>query len=65
MRRADRSYALEGGYDLVALPWCVRRTLELLLGIDATQRPARGAPPIDAAEGFDAVLESVKRLHGL
>ena len=33
--------ALEGGYDLVALPWCVRRTLELLLGDAPTPESPR------------------------
>ncbi len=56
--------ALEGGYDLVALPWCVRRTIELLRGDDLTPDPL-GTVPTPAPPGFDDMLAEVKRLHGL
>ena len=57
-------FALEGGYDLVALPWCVRRTLELLQG----DTPARG--PLGTVETpppprFEDILHEVEELHGL
>jgi acetoin utilization deacetylase AcuC-like enzyme len=56
--------AQEGGYDLTALPWCVRRTVEVLTGEPVTPDPlgtlANGSPA-----GFDAVLANVKTLHGL
>jgi len=57
-------FALEGGYHLVALPWCVRRTIELLRG-DAPAPDPLGT--IDAREpaAFDDVLRDVKRLHDL
>ena len=58
-------YALEGGYHLTALPWSVRRTLELLLGRDGTPDPVGLALAAPEPDGFDAALESVKRLHGL
>ncbi len=57
-------FALEGGYDLLALPWSVRRTLEVLLGIPAAPDPlGRFDAPTPAS--FDARLEEVKRLHRL
>ncbi len=56
--------AQEGGYHLVALPWCVRRTIEILrdaphtpdpLGVIETREPA----------GFGEMIADVKLLHGL
>jgi acetoin utilization deacetylase AcuC-like enzyme len=55
--------ALEGGYHLVALPWCVRRTLELLLGDAPTPDPLGLAGTREP--DVDAVLREVKALHGL
>ena len=57
--------ALEGGYDLVALPWSVRRTIEVLRADGATPDPL--GPDADArtpAE-FESRLAGVKRIHGL
>jgi acetoin utilization deacetylase AcuC-like enzyme len=56
--------AQEGGYHLVALPWCVRRSIELLRGDAPTPDPLG---PIEAREpaGFDGMLERVKQIHGL
>ena len=56
--------ALEGGYDLVALPWCVRRTIELLLGLAPTPDPL-GARDVPDPPRFEEMLAEVKRLHGL
>ena len=56
--------ALEGGYHLVALPWCVRRTIELLLGDAPTPDPL-GARETPAPPRFEDVLVEVKRLQGL
>lgn len=57
-------FAQEGGYHLTALPWCVRRTLELLRGDEPTLDPLG---PIDTPEpaGFDEMIARVRRLHGL
>jgi acetoin utilization deacetylase AcuC-like enzyme len=55
--------ALEGGYHLVALPWCVRRTLELLLGDEPTRDPLGLAGTREP--DVDAMLREVKSLHGL
>lgn len=57
-------FALEGGYDLVALPWSVRRTLELLAGLAPTADPLG---PIADAEpaSFRGVLGRVRAIHGL
>jgi acetoin utilization deacetylase AcuC-like enzyme len=57
-------FALEGGYHLVALPWCVRRTIELLAGEEPAPDPLG---PVDVPEppAFAASLAEVKRLHRL
>jgi acetoin utilization deacetylase AcuC-like enzyme len=56
--------ALEGGYHLVALPWSIRRTIEVLRGEPLTPDPL-GAIASDTPRGFDAMLAEVKALHGL
>jgi acetoin utilization deacetylase AcuC-like enzyme len=67
---ADRScngrmlLALEGGYDLVALPSCIKRTLETLLGIPPTPDPL-GTIDVPEPASFDSRIAEVKRLHGL
>jgi len=57
-------FALEGGYHPVALPWCVRRTIELLRG-DAPAPDPLGLPDAHEPAAFDGVLRDVKALHGL
>jgi hypothetical protein len=57
-------FAQEGGYHLVALPWCVRRTIELLRG-DAPVPDPLGRVETSAPAGFDDMLAAVKRLHSL
>jgi acetoin utilization deacetylase AcuC-like enzyme len=56
--------AQEGGYHLVALPWSVRRTIELMRGDEPAPDPLG---PIEAREpvGVDDVLAGVKAAHGL
>lgn len=56
--------ALEGGYHLVALPWCVRRTIEVLRGDPPAPDPL-GAVASRTPPGFDAMLAEVKTLHAL
>ena len=56
--------ALEGGYHLVALPWSIRRTIEVLRGDPLTPDPL-GALVSDTPRGFDAMLAEVKVLHAL
>jgi acetoin utilization deacetylase AcuC-like enzyme len=57
-------YAQEGGYHLVALPWCVRRTIELLRGDAPTPDPV-GRVDSDEPAGFDEVIGRVKEIHGI
>ena len=57
-------FALEGGYHLTALPWCVRRTIELLRG-DAPAPDPLGAAAASSAAGFDQMLARIKALHAL
>jgi acetoin utilization deacetylase AcuC-like enzyme len=56
--------ALEGGYHLVALPWSIRRTIEILRGDPPTRDPI-GTAVTDTPPGFDAMLAEVKALHAL
>lgn len=56
--------ALEGGYHLVALPWCVRRTIEMLRGDTPTPDPLGTVAP-STPQGFAAMLAEVKSLHAL
>ncbi len=55
---------LEGGYDPLALPWCVRRTVEVML----LEQPA--ADPLGTVEALpasalDRLFDEVRGLHGL
>jgi acetoin utilization deacetylase AcuC-like enzyme len=56
--------AQEGGYHPVALPWCVRRTIELMCGDEPAADPlGRVLTPCPA--DFDRILERVRNIHGL
>jgi acetoin utilization deacetylase AcuC-like enzyme len=57
-------YALEGGYDHTALAWSLHACIDTLLGNDFTPDPLGLAPQVRAPD-VGAVLEAVKRLHGL
>jgi acetoin utilization deacetylase AcuC-like enzyme len=57
-------FALEGGYDLVALPWCVRRAAELLLGEPPAPDPL-GARETPEPAAFAPMLARAKALHDL
>ena len=56
--------ALEGGYHLVALPWSIRRTIEVLRGDPLTPDPLGALAP-STPQGFDAMLAEVRALHAL
>ena len=59
--------ALEGGYDLTALAWSVRNSIEALLGEPATPDPV-GLPPamtLALAPQLEQLVARVKGLHGL
>ena len=56
--------ALEGGYDLTALSWSVRNSLEVLLG-DAPSPDPVGPAPSAPAPDLGQLIEAVKQLHGL
>jgi len=55
---------LEGGYDLVALPWGVRTVIETLLGKTPTPDPL-GTPTPERPPDIGGLLAEVRRLHGL
>ncbi len=57
--------ALEGGYDLVALPWCVRRTLELLLRDTPSPDPLGLPAHALAASELGPLIEEVRQRHAL
>jgi acetoin utilization deacetylase AcuC-like enzyme len=56
--------ALEGGYNLTALPWGVRNTIEVLLDEPITPDPI-GAAPDGPAPDLSELIAAVKALHGL
>lgn len=55
---------LEGGYDLTALPWCVRRTVETLAGDQPTPDPLGPLSP-DARFDLDELVSTYRETHGL
>jgi acetoin utilization deacetylase AcuC-like enzyme len=57
-------FALEGGYHLTALPWSIRRTLELMRGDTPTPDPL-GRPAPHATEDIAPTLATLRRLHNL
>jgi acetoin utilization deacetylase AcuC-like enzyme len=56
--------AQEGGYHLVALPWCVRRSIEVLRGDDYAADPLGQIETREPA-GFEEMIVRVKQIHGL
>jgi len=56
--------ALEGGYDLTALSWSVRNSIEALLGEAPAQDPIGPAPQARAPD-LGELIAAVKSLHGL
>ena len=56
--------ALEGGYDLTALPWCVRNSVEALLGEAPTPDPLGAAPAGSPAPDLGELIASLRGLHG-
>lgn len=56
--------AQEGGYHLIALPWCVLRTIELLRGDDPSPDPL-GTIENRTPAGYYEMLSRVRSLHGL
>ncbi len=56
--------ALEGGYDLTALSWCVRNSIEALAGEPPASDPL-GPSPAGGAPANVRLIEEARRLHGL
>ncbi|HLF79005.1 MAG TPA: histone deacetylase [Dehalococcoidia bacterium] len=56
--------ALEGGYDLTALSWSVRNSIETLMGKALTPDPVGPAPALPAPD-LAPLIAAVKELHGL
>jgi acetoin utilization deacetylase AcuC-like enzyme len=56
--------ALEGGYDLTALPWSVRNTIEVLLDEAISPDPI-GPAPEGPTPDLGELIAAVKALHGL
>jgi acetoin utilization deacetylase AcuC-like enzyme len=56
--------ALEGGYDLTALSWSIRNSIEALLDDPITPDPIGLAPKIEAPD-IGELVANVRRLHGL
>jgi len=56
--------ALEGGYDLDAIAWGARRTIEVLLGDEPTPDPI-GAAPEGRAPDIGGLINELRSLHAL
>jgi acetoin utilization deacetylase AcuC-like enzyme len=56
--------AQEGGYHLTALPWCVRRTIELMRGDEPAPDPL-GTVDTRMPAGFEEMLSRVHSIHSL
>jgi acetoin utilization deacetylase AcuC-like enzyme len=56
--------ALEGGYDLTALSWSIRNSMEALLGEAITPDPVRPAPDAPAPD-LDELHTQLRSLHAL
>ncbi len=56
--------ALEGGYDLTALSWSIRNSIEALLGDPITPDPIGLSPQMEAPD-ISELVANVRRLHGL
>jgi acetoin utilization deacetylase AcuC-like enzyme len=56
--------ALEGGYDLTALSWSVRNSIEALLDEVRSSDPIGAAPPARAPD-LSELIAGIKALHGL
>ena len=57
-------FVLEGGYNLTAVPWGVRRVLELLLDEPPTPDPL-GTPTEPRAPDISGILAELRRIHRL
>jgi acetoin utilization deacetylase AcuC-like enzyme len=57
--------ALEGGYNLTALSWSVRNSIEVLLGDPVTEDPIGPAPPLPSPPNIAPLLAALRELHGL
>ena len=64
VRRPDRLRASRAATTSTALPWSIRRTIELLRGDAPTPDPL-GRPDPLPVRNFDAVLDEVRALHDL
>jgi acetoin utilization deacetylase AcuC-like enzyme len=56
--------ALEGGYDLTAMPWAIRNSIEALLGEEPTPDPVGPAPPRTVPD-IGPLVKAIAELHGL
>ncbi len=55
---------LEGGYDLIAVPWGVRNVIEVLRGEEPTPDPL-GTLAISEPPDISGLLAEMRKLHGL
>src|SRR5207244_10243634 len=56
-------FALEGGYDLRALPWSVRACLDALAGKPFVEDPLGAGPAVRGPETGE-IFSAVKLMHG-
>lgn len=58
-------FTLEGGYDLRALSYSVKATLEVLLGDETIDDPIGGPKTSGKRLDIEGVIAEVKRIHGI
>jgi acetoin utilization deacetylase AcuC-like enzyme len=58
-------FTLEGGYDLEALPYSIKATLEVLLGAGLSEEPLGKAPEGRKPPPIDSIVAAVKKVHGI
>jgi acetoin utilization deacetylase AcuC-like enzyme len=57
--------ALEGGYNLTALSWSIRNSIEVLLDETITHDPVGPAPALPGTPDITPLLDALRELHGM
>lgn len=58
-------FTLEGGYDLDALSYSIKATLDVLLGNPRTEEPLGKASGQRKPPSIEPIVEAIKKIHGL
>ena len=58
-------FSLEGGYNLEALSYSIKATLDVLLGGQRTDEPLGPASARRKPSSIDPIVDAIKKFHGL